>query len=65
MTRNGLVVRLRCQPDRRFGGSEDLIGFRHPEVRYELRGMMLEAFPSRDEFNQLLDELRQHRKESN
>jgi len=56
---------LRCQPDRRFGGSEDLIGFRHPEVRYELRGMMLEAFPSRDEFKQLLDELRQHRKEFN
>ncbi|MBI4670284.1 MAG: DUF3782 domain-containing protein [Chloroflexi bacterium] len=37
----------------------------HPEVRYELRGMMLEAFPSRDEFNQLLEELRQHREESN
>ena len=36
----------------------------HPEVRYELRGMMLEAFPSRDEFNQLLEELRQHRDET-
>ncbi|OQY82074.1 MAG: hypothetical protein B6D41_18720 [Chloroflexi bacterium UTCFX4] len=36
----------------------------HPEVRYELRGMMLEAFPSRDEFNQLLEELRQHREET-
>ncbi|MEW6301047.1 MAG: hypothetical protein AB1671_25485 [Thermodesulfobacteriota bacterium] len=37
----------------------------HPEVRHELWGMMLEAFPSRQEFMTLLEELRAAREESN
>ena len=36
-----------------------------PEVRYELWGMMLEAFPSRQEFMDLLEEMRASREESN
>jgi hypothetical protein len=36
-----------------------------PEVRYELWGMMLEAFPSRQEFMDLLEEVRASREESN
>jgi hypothetical protein len=36
-----------------------------PEVRYELWGMMLEAFPSRQEFMDLLAEMRASREESN
>lgn len=30
----------------------------HPEVRHEVWGLMLEAFPSRQEFAMLLDEVR-------
>ncbi len=30
----------------------------HPEVRHEVWGLMLEAFPSREEFARLLDEVR-------
>ncbi len=37
----------------------------HPEVRHELWGMMLEAFPSRQEFMGLLEELRALREDSN
>ena len=37
----------------------------HPEVRHELWGMMLEAFPSRQEFTMLLEELRAFREDSN
>ena len=37
----------------------------HPEVRYELWGMMLEAFPSREEFRALLDEMRSMREDTN
>jgi hypothetical protein len=37
----------------------------HPEVRYELWGLMLEAFPSRQELLALLEELRALREESN
>jgi hypothetical protein len=37
----------------------------HPEVRHELWGMMLEAFPSRQEFLAFLEELRALREESN
>jgi hypothetical protein len=37
----------------------------HPEVRHELWGLMLEAFPSRQEFVALLEELRAMREESN
>jgi hypothetical protein len=37
----------------------------HPEVRHELWGMMLEAFPSRQEFMGLLEELRAPREDSN
>jgi hypothetical protein len=37
----------------------------HPEVRHELWGLMLEAFPSRQEFLAFLDELRALREESN
>jgi hypothetical protein len=37
----------------------------HPEVRHELWGLMLEAFPSRQEFLALLEELRAMREESN
>ena len=37
----------------------------HPEVRYELWGMMLEAFPSREEFRALLDEIRSMREDTN
>jgi hypothetical protein len=37
----------------------------HPEVRHELWGMMLEAFPSRQEFMAFLEELRALREESN
>jgi hypothetical protein len=37
----------------------------HPEVRHELWGMMLEAFPSRQEFMVLLEELRAFREDSN
>ncbi|MCS6926574.1 MAG: DUF3782 domain-containing protein [Candidatus Binatia bacterium] len=37
----------------------------HPEVRYELWGMMLEAFPSRQEFVTVLEELRALREEGN
>jgi hypothetical protein len=37
----------------------------HPEMRHELMGMMLEGFPSRQEFMALIDELREAREESN
>ena len=37
----------------------------HPEVRHALWGMMLEAFPSRQEFMVLLEELRAFREDSN
>jgi hypothetical protein len=37
----------------------------HPEIRHELWGLMLEAFPSRQEFTAFLDELRALREESN
>lgn len=37
----------------------------HPEVRHELWGIMLEAFPSRQEFMSLLEELRAFREDSN
>jgi hypothetical protein len=37
----------------------------HPEVRHELWGLMLETFPSRQEFLALLEELRAMREESN
>ena len=37
----------------------------HPEVRHELWGMMLEAFPSRQEFRALLDEMRSMREDTN
>ncbi len=37
----------------------------HPEVRHELWGIMLEAFPSRQEFVALLEELRAFREDSN
>ena len=37
----------------------------HPEVRYELWGMMLEAFPSRHEFLALLEEIRAMRDDMN
>jgi len=37
----------------------------HPEVRHELWGMMLEAFPSRQEFMALLDEMRAMREDTN
>ena len=37
----------------------------HPEVRHELWGMMLEAFPSRQEFMELLQEMRAFREDTN
>ena len=37
----------------------------HPEVRHELWGMMLEAFPSRQEFLTLLEEVRALRQDMN
>lgn len=37
----------------------------HPEVRHELWGLMLEAFPLRQEFLAFLQELRAMREESN
>lgn len=37
----------------------------HPEVRHELWGIMLEAFPSRQEFMALLDEMRAMREDTN
>jgi hypothetical protein len=37
----------------------------HPEVRHELWGIMLEAFPSRQEFMALLDEMRALREDTN
>jgi len=37
----------------------------HPEVRHELWGMMLEAFPSHEEFRVLLDEMRAMREDTN
>lgn len=37
----------------------------HPEVRHELWGLMLEAFPSRQEFLAFLEELRALREENN
>jgi hypothetical protein len=37
----------------------------HPEVRHELWGMMLEAFPSREEFRALLEEMRAMREDTN
>jgi hypothetical protein len=37
----------------------------HPEVRHELWGLMLEAFPSRQEFVTLLEEIRAFREETN
>jgi predicted nucleic acid-binding Zn-ribbon protein len=37
----------------------------HPEVRHELWGLMLEAFPARQEFTAFLDELRALREDSN
>jgi hypothetical protein len=37
----------------------------HPEVRHELWGIMLEAFPSRQEFTVLLEEIRASREEAN
>jgi hypothetical protein len=36
-----------------------------PEVRYEIWGMMLEAFPSRQEFVDLLEEMRASREDTN
>lgn len=36
----------------------------HPEARHELWGIMLEAFPSRQEFNALLEELRAFRRDT-
>jgi len=37
----------------------------HPEVRHEVWGIMLEAFPSRQEFAQILAELRAFREDAN
>ncbi|MBI4574341.1 MAG: hypothetical protein HY713_13780 [candidate division NC10 bacterium] len=37
----------------------------HPEVRHEVLGIMLETFPSRQEFAQMLDELRAFREDTN
>jgi hypothetical protein len=37
----------------------------HPEVRHELWGLMLEAFPSRQEFMELLQEMRAFREDTN
>ena len=37
----------------------------HPEVRHEIWGLMLEVFPSRQEFGSLLEELRAFREDSN
>jgi hypothetical protein len=37
----------------------------HPESRHELWGLMLESFPSREEFTALLEELRAFREDSN
>jgi hypothetical protein len=37
----------------------------HPEVRHELWGIMLEAFPSRQEFMELLQEMRAFREDTN
>ena len=37
----------------------------HPEVRHEVWGLMLDAFPSRQEFTTLLEEIRTSREESN
>ncbi len=37
----------------------------HPEVRHELGGIMLEAFPSRQEFLALLEEMRAFREDTN
>jgi hypothetical protein len=37
----------------------------HPEVRHELWGMMLEVFPSRQEFMELLQEMRALREDTN
>jgi hypothetical protein len=37
----------------------------HPEVRHEIWGLMLEVFPSRQEFVSLLEELRAFREDSN
>lgn len=37
----------------------------HPEVRHELWGMMLEVFPSRQEFMELLQEMRAFREDTN
>lgn len=37
----------------------------HPEVRHEVWGIMLEAFPSRQEFAQILAELRAFREDTN
>jgi hypothetical protein len=37
----------------------------HPEVRHELWGMMLEVFPSRQEFMALLEEVRAFREDTN
>jgi hypothetical protein len=37
----------------------------HPEVRHELWGIMLEAFPSRQEFLELLQEMRAFREDTN
>jgi hypothetical protein len=37
----------------------------HPEVRHELWGIMLEAFPSRQEFMELLHEMRAFREDTN
>jgi hypothetical protein len=37
----------------------------HPEVRHELWGLMLEAFPSRQEFLELLQEMRAFREDTN
>src|SRR5215510_4765197 len=36
----------------------------HPEVRHEIWGLMLEVFPSRQEFVSLLEELRAFREDS-
>ena len=37
----------------------------HPEVRHELWGIMLEVFPSRQEFMELLQEMRAFREDTN
>ncbi len=56
MTDRELIERLRTELPRLLR--------EHPEVRHELWGLMLEAFPSRQEFLELLQELRVWREET-